>query len=90
MKDFQKIVKTYITISYNLTIDDSFIQKLMLDQDIHDNIHLWRLLKDNNFMLGKLFDKESIFPTIYGTCGPFYATENLNSMQPETGIRHYM
>ncbi|XP_055383622.1 divergent protein kinase domain 1C [Condylostylus longicornis] len=94
MLEFQNIIKQYITITYNVTIEDTVIHALLTQEiDPHNPeqmLSLWRLFKDNNYMMGKLYEEESIFPNILGSCGPYYATENLDSIQPETGLRHYI
>jgi len=53
-------------------------------------VSFWRLFKDNNYMMGKLFDEESVFPAVLGSCGPYYATEGLEIVQANPSIIQYL
>lgn len=51
---------------------------------------IWRMFRDNNYVMSKLFEEESVFPVILGSCGPYYAAEHLKAIHPSAGIRQYM
>ncbi|XP_067646427.1 divergent protein kinase domain 1C isoform X2 [Eurosta solidaginis] len=79
--DFHHIIKLHIMINYNVTLEENMI-KILINQEIDENnpkqmLNFWRLFKDNTYLMSKLFDDESIFPTIIGSCGPYYVVENL-------------
>ncbi|XP_055913868.1 divergent protein kinase domain 1C isoform X3 [Eupeodes corollae] len=91
---FQRMVKMHITLSYNVSLDESMISALLSQEIDAQNPEqmesFWRLFKDNNYMMGKLYEEDSVFPTVLGSCGPYYATENLESIRPETSIKYYI
>ncbi|KAI9588522.1 divergent protein kinase domain 1C [Glossina fuscipes] len=94
IENFHRIVKMHITLSYNVTLDDNMIRALV-NQEIDKNnpqqmFNFWRLFKDNNYMMSKLFDEENLFPTILGSCGPYYATENLNILKTDQSLLQYL
>lgn len=69
--------------------------RALVNQEIADDnsqqmVSFWRLFKDNNYMMGKLFDEESIFPAVLGSCGPYYATEGLEIVQSNPSIMQYL
>ncbi|XP_064546060.1 divergent protein kinase domain 1C [Drosophila montana] len=94
IEEFHEIVKLHIILAYNVTLDDNMIRALV-NQEIADNnsqqmVSFWRLFKDNNYMMGKLFDEESVFPAVLGSCGPYYATEGLEIVQSNPSIIQYL
>ncbi|XP_030373017.1 divergent protein kinase domain 1C [Scaptodrosophila lebanonensis] len=94
IEEFHEIVKLHIILSYNVTLDDNMIRALV-NQEIANNnsqqmMSFWRLFKDNNYMMGKLFDEESTFPAVLGSCGPYYATESLQIVQSNPSIMQYL
>ena len=69
--------------------------RALVNQEIDKNnpqqmLNFWRLFKDNNYMMSKLYDEENLFPTVLGSCGPYYATENLNILKTEQSLLQYM
>ncbi|TMW49921.1 hypothetical protein DOY81_005006, partial [Sarcophaga bullata] len=94
IENFHHIVKMHITLTYNVTLDDNMIRALV-NQEINKNnpqqmLNFWRLFKDNNYMMSKLYDEENLFPTVLGSCGPYYATENLNILKTEQTLLQYI
>ncbi|XP_034105344.1 divergent protein kinase domain 1C [Drosophila albomicans] len=94
IEEFHEIVKLHIILAYNVTLDDNMIRALV-NQEIADNnsqqmVSFWRLFKDNNYMMGKLFDEESVFPAVLGSCGSYYATEGLEIVQANPSIIQYL
>ncbi|XP_023168111.1 divergent protein kinase domain 1C [Drosophila hydei] len=94
IEEFHEIVKLHIILAYNVTLDDNMIRALV-NQEIADNnaqqmVSFWRLFKDNNYMMGKLFDEDSVFPAVLGSCGPYYATEGLEIVQANPSIIQYL
>eukprot|EP00099_Drosophila_melanogaster_P029989 NP_995949.1 uncharacterized protein Dmel_CG12038 [Drosophila melanogaster] len=94
LEEFHEIVKLHIILAYNVTLDDNMIRALVNQEIADDNsqqmVSFWRLFKDNNYMMGKLFDEESIFPAVLGSCGPYYATEGLEIVQSNPSIMQYL
>ncbi|KAH8334776.1 hypothetical protein KR067_005333 [Drosophila pandora] len=94
IEEFHEIVKLHIILAYNVTLDDNMIRALVNQEISDDNsqqmVSFWRLFKDNNYMMGKLFDEESIFPAVLGSCGPYYATEGLEIVQSNPSIMQYL
>ncbi|KAI8039265.1 divergent protein kinase domain 1C [Drosophila gunungcola] len=94
LEEFHEIVKLHIILAYNVTLDDNMIRALVNQEISDDNsqqmVSFWRLFKDNNYMMGKLFDEESIFPAVLGSCGPYYATEGLQIVQSNPSIMQYL
>ncbi|KAH8303610.1 hypothetical protein KR018_006788 [Drosophila ironensis] len=94
IEEFHEIVKLHIILAYNVTLDDNMIRALVNQEIADDNsqqmVSFWRLFKDNNYMMGKLFDEESIFPAVLGSCGPYYATEGLEIVQSNPSIMQYL
>ncbi|EDW92775.1 divergent protein kinase domain 1C [Drosophila yakuba] len=94
LEEFHEIVKLHIILAYNVTLDDNMIRALVNQEIADDNsqqmVSFWRLFKDNNYMMGKLFDEESIFPAVLGSCGPYYATEGLQIVQSNPSIMQYL
>ncbi|XP_017479679.1 PREDICTED: protein FAM69C [Rhagoletis zephyria] len=83
--DFYHIVKLHILINYNVTLEDNMI-KLLINQEIDESnpdqmLNFWRLFKDNNYLMGKLFDDDGLFSTIGGACGPVYIVEHLKPLE---------
>ncbi|XP_073844066.1 divergent protein kinase domain 1C isoform X1 [Musca autumnalis] len=94
IENFHHIVKMHITLTYNVTLDDNMI-KALVNQEIDKNnpqqmLNFWRLFKDNNYMMSKLYDEDSLFPTVLGSCGPYYATESLNILKTEQSLLQYI
>ncbi|XP_055847182.1 divergent protein kinase domain 1C [Episyrphus balteatus] len=91
---FQRMVRMHITLSYNVSLDESMISALLSQEIDAQNPEqmesFWRLFKDNNYMMGKLYEEDSVFPTVLGSCGPYYATEHLDSIKPETSLKYYI
>ncbi|XP_022219651.2 divergent protein kinase domain 1C [Drosophila obscura] len=94
IEEFHEIVKLHIILAYNVTLDDNMIRALVNQEIADDNsqqmVSFWRLFKDNNYMMGKLFDEESVFPAVLGSCGPYYATEGLEIVQSNPSIMQYL
>uniref|UniRef100_A0A6P4FEW9 Protein FAM69C n=1 Tax=Drosophila rhopaloa TaxID=1041015 RepID=A0A6P4FEW9_DRORH len=94
LEEFHEIVKLHIILAYNVTLDDNMIRALVNQEIADDNsqqmVSFWRLFKDNNYMMGKLSDEESIFPAVLGSCGPYYATEGLQIVQSNPSIMQYL
>lgn len=90
---FQRMVKMHITLSYNVSLDESMISALLsqeIDEQKPEQMEsIWRLFNDNNYMMGKLYEEDSVFPTVLGYCGPYYATEHIESIKPETSLKYY-
>ncbi|CAD7083271.1 unnamed protein product [Hermetia illucens] len=94
IKEFQSLIKRHIAFAYNVTIDEDVI-KALLSQEINSKSpeqmeSIWRMFRDNNYVMSKLFEEESVFPVILGSCGPYYATEHLKAIHPSAGIRQYI
>ncbi|XP_037940733.1 divergent protein kinase domain 1C [Teleopsis dalmanni] len=94
IEDFHRIVKLHITLTYNVSLDDSMIGALVnqeIDKKYPEQMwSFWRLYKDNNYMLGKLYDEESVFPTVLSSCGPYYATEHLQILMADQSFMQYI
>lgn len=68
----------------------ALVNQEITDQNAQQMVSFWRLFKDNNYMMGKLFDEESVFPAVLGSCGPYYATEGLEIVQANPSIIQYL
>ncbi|XP_054732666.1 divergent protein kinase domain 1C [Anastrepha obliqua] len=93
LEDFHHIIKMHLLVNYNVTLEEntlSFLIKEEIDRNNKDQmLNFYQLFKDHNYLMSKLFEDEELFPTILGTCGPYYAVEDLKTTEMRNFFTRY-
>lgn len=45
---------------------------------------MWRVVQQNDYLMGSVFAAQEIFPEVYGSCGSLFAIEHLNPLIRES------
>lgn len=81
----KKVVKTKFNIAVTNHDAVRMSNSLVIGNRNTGKESLWPLLHSNEYLALTLFDKYNVFPKLFGTCGPFYAVQKLDSI---SGYRH--
>ncbi|XP_022908920.2 divergent protein kinase domain 1C [Onthophagus taurus] len=87
-KDFLRTIQAivYNKLNFNITIQSANklsrlkpnYQEINLGRRQKEIDILWRLLQDNEYLISSLYIERDVFPQLIGTCGVYYAVEELD------------